>query len=263
MGGDGMSPSYFDAVKVTHIENWAPELLARSIKTTVLRLSKGEAEALCGLNLYSLEMGDKPPQGARKVLAGVRKRIDEALEAFPGGAFVRLGSRSPKDSWEGIRCGFRCIDGARALVLLRDSERVYDDLCLARANGYLPVIVLREWLDIEPWREFRTFVKSRKLVGVSQYFYRDFFLEVCQNQAGLEEAIKEESRRVIPLLPCDDMVVDYVVGAEAFGGRVLPGATMLEINPFGVFTDPCMFDWEGAFGEFELRFREEPVKPVA
>lgn len=253
---------YSEMVTPTQIENWSQELLGRSIKTMILRLTTEEARALRGLNSYALEMGDEPPQGAKATVDAIRQRIDEAAKEFPGGFFVRLGSRSPKDSWDGIRGGFLCRDGARAIHLLCDSERVCDDLGPAIALGISPAIVLREWMEIPEAGEFRTFVRDGRLVGISQYFYEGFYPEIARNEEAILKAIQEESERVIPLLPAKNMIVDYIVGAKrAATGEVLPGAVLLEINPFFGWTDPCLFDWqEDKFTEFEFRYNKEPVK---
>ena len=91
---------------------------------------------------------------------------------FPRGAFVRLGSRSPKDSWKGHREGFRVLPGTDPLRFILDaSERMHEDVMLALQHDYTPTIFVRQWVTIPRWSEFRCFMQGRKLVGISQYDY--------------------------------------------------------------------------------------------
>ncbi|HOF50315.1 MAG TPA: hypothetical protein PLH22_01330 [Candidatus Colwellbacteria bacterium] len=168
---------YWSLSLPTDIENWPPGLLERSIDTVFVRLTQEQATALIATNSYGLEMrGEKEPEAAAEVLDELRLILSNVIsDRFPDGAFVRLGSRSPKDSFDGIIHGFKCHNGQRVLELLNDSERVYDDLALAKHHSYLPVLALRKWIDIADWQEFRSFVKNRKLAGISQYYYYDFY----------------------------------------------------------------------------------------
>ncbi len=63
---------------------------------------------------------------------------------------------------------FRVTSGAEALRMCRDSARVRSDLEKARQARRGSVIVLRRFTLCLPDLEFRAFVHSRKLTGVSQ-----------------------------------------------------------------------------------------------
>jgi hypothetical protein len=256
-----MDDSYWDLVFPTEIENWPRGLLECSIETAIVGLNQEQTTALRTTNLYSLEMGmEKPPKNAAKVLNDLKAVLSGVISArFPNGAFVRLGSRSPKDSWDGIHKGFRCRHGQRVLKLLTDSERIHDDLLLAKHHNHLPVLVLRKWIDIEDWQEFRVFIKDRRLVGISQYGYDDFYPQIPARLPEIEATIREEYETVINLLPANNMIADFVLFEK--DGRLK--ATLLEINPFFIYTDPCLFDWDkDTFDTFNFRYvTESPKRP--
>ncbi len=108
--------------------------------------------------------------------------LDAAVQQVGGRAFVRTSLRSPKDSThaiseqkrhvrdllagqesddnrkmvallEGALRGMCVANGAEAYRLLATSGRVKEDLERFRAE--CPSVVVREWLDIDPAREWR------------------------------------------------------------------------------------------------------------
>ena len=246
---------YWNQVLPTHIENWPYELLHRSIPTRRMKLTPAQANALRTLNLYNRESGLEPiPANAERVLEEMKLTLSALM--FHD-SFVRLGSRSPKDSWEAAKIGFRSNTPSHAIRLLLDSERVYDDLRLAKRHDYLPSIVVREWQDIKEWQEFRTFIWDRKLVGISQYFYHDFYPEIQSRSQEIEDAIRKEAAIIAPLLPVDNVIADFFLG-EIRGELV---ARLLEINPYFRHTDPCLFDWDEPphTNPFAFRYIERPV----
>lgn len=252
-----MPNEYFNAVKPTYIENWPAGLVNHSIATVHFPLSADQARALIAHSCLALEAGRIPTEEENRILKELETVVDHHIRQFPRGAFIRLGSRSPKDSWLGHREGFRCASGAHAVNLLCDSERIYDDLHLALANNYTPHLAVREWLEIHPWQEFRCFYCGRKLVGISQYNYlkQEVFPEIAELAGSIEWAIKQKSEIVAPLLPADDVVVDYIYRVKQHGNENVNEVVLLECNPFMIYTDPCLFDWSrDSFQKFEFRY---------
>jgi hypothetical protein len=218
-----------------------------------MKLTPDQATALMTLNLYNRESGLEPISANAK---GVLEELKQTLGSLMfRDSFIRLGSRSPKDSWEAAKIGFRSSGPSHAITLLFDSERVYDDLHLAKSHDYLPSIVVREWQSIKEWQEFRTFIWDRKLAGISQYFYHDHYPEIQQHSQEIEEAIRREAAIIAPLLPVDNVVADFFI--DRVQGRLV--ARLLEINPYFRHTDPCLFDWDEPphTNQFEFRFIEK------
>lgn len=274
---------YFEFVKPTFLENWPTGLRSLSIAQAGRKLSVKEAQALgenivelgptfytrtpeeeaaeeaarnwCYKKMCGQGAGPRPKMPDFKDydvadISAIRADVDELVSHFPNGAFVRLGSRSPKDSWTGMRNGFRTMPEDNSLDLLLDcSERVCDDLHMAIAHNYEPWIFARQWLEIEKWQEFRCFMKGRKLVGISQYLYLDGeFREVLDNRDQIEWAIKEFFTAFEEQSHLDDVVFDVIVNTRKVAKNAFTWSVkLLEINPFFEMTDPCLFDWQSGF----------------
>lgn len=245
---------YFEAVRPTYLENWPDGLRELSIPQVDIPLTLNEAAAL-GSNLMEyFETFDGP---AAQDLSSIRLRLDEAIARFPGGAFVRLGSRSPKDSWLGHREGLRVTTAEKALRLLCDaSERISDDLHLALACEYAPHLFVRQWIEIPCWAEFRCFSRDGELVGISQY---DYHLgrreEIVSNGADIEKAIHRFFRESFsPRTHLSTVVFDVFLEAT------LSSVTLLEINPFDEYTDPCLFEQRTFEGQF--LYCKEPASSI-
>jgi len=256
---------YFETVKQTYVENWPAGLMNHSISTVHFPLSEDEVNALINMNYMTVEDGRTPTEDDLRIAAKLAERIDGYIAQFPRGAFVRLGSRSPKDSYEAHKKSFRYHSGREAITALCDSERIHDDLHLAKANNYTPHIVVREWIVIKPWQEFRCFYKNRRLVGISQYNYlkREVFPEVVEMAGSIEWAIRIKSGMVANLLPADDVVVDYIYKQRKYGNEIINEAIMLEVNPFIIYTDPCLFNWsKDKFDQLEFRYYGQFPKEI-
>lgn len=243
----------FNEVKLTHIENLAKELL--EIPTVMSQLSSEEFAVM--MEVFDEMMKDQPiSEDTRRKVDELSKKVDDLIkENFSDGCFIKLGSRSPKDSWLIHKSGMCCKDGKYAMSLMLDSERIMDDLYMAKANNYLPYIILRKWIDIDPWREFRCFVKDGELVGISQYFYKSYCPEIIENRSDIERVIKDKVLAIKNLLPADTVIVDFIYNDDKT-------ATVIEFNPYDMYTDPCLFDWrQDKFTNFEFKYlTEEPPK---
>lgn len=222
---------YFDIAKPTYIENWNRELCSLSIAQSNIELSfKDIVEPLLDL------IWDNKKTPVVKIL---EDRLHEEVIKFPKGAFIRLGSRSPKDI--DIKPVF---NGKEAVELLLSSVRVFDDLVLAVQNRYNPHIFIREWIDIEEHFEFRCFMKDRKSVGISQYQYNKTYLEIINNAPSIEWVIQQFFPKFQKASELDDVVFDvFLKYKKRFDGKTAWEVKLLEINPFFEMTDPCLFDW--------------------
>ena len=212
----------------TRIECW-PEALSRlSIPQVQISLTEIEAEMMAA----AFEDGAPPP-------ASLSERIEAATAGFQNGFFIRLGSRSPKDSYLGEKDGFCCQDGALATALLCDSERIWEDVRRDLRVGQPIFVFAREWQDIPAWAEFRCVITDGQLAAISQYDYRTaaVYSEIADRPDVVEAAIAAfVERRVIPACHLTDVVVDI-----AFDGGDLDRPFLLEINPHGDKTDPTLF----------------------
>ena len=178
---------YFEFVKPTFIENWNKELYNMSIAQVGLKLSFYEMKVLHtylngefseGAVNYYPELKDS----VKEIKNDLISRIDKYKSRFPYGFFVRLGSRSPKDGFDFYKTSGHCFNGKQALNTLGDSsERIYIDILEALQCNYNSYIWLRDWLNFEPWQEFRCFMYNKQLIGITQYnlLNHEIFAIVC------------------------------------------------------------------------------------
>jgi len=247
---------YFEFVKPTYIENWPKALADLSIEQIDIPLTIDEARAL-GSNIaeYGEAFGLVGP------IKSIEYRVNEAVKTFPDGAFIRLGSRSPKDSWR-REPTMRVLpvdqvtrDNSPLRFMLDCSERMSDDLRLAIQNDYAPHIFVRKWINLEKWQEFRCFVRDGELVGISQYYYDQVFPVISHEADSIEWAIKAWcDSYFVNASHLRDVVFDVVVSMR--GSRTIwPwNIFLLEINPFFNMTDPCLFSWDKP-NDFDGSFR--------
>lgn len=243
--------SYLEQVSPTYLENWPQEIKSLSVAQIDIPLSLEEANTLGASITDWFEAFSTPTTS----IDDIRKRVSDAVERFPRGAFVRLGSRSPKDSWLAMREGSMKVQrGEDPLRFILDaSERVYEDLSLAIQENYPPHIFVREWKDIPAWSEFRCFMANRNLVGISQYQYRDYFQEVVNDKGAIEWCIREFFRGFRRQCHIPDVVFDVFVIRKEHGNDCAWEVKLLELNPSFEMTDPCLFDWSKEFdGSFRI-----------
>lgn len=281
------SPSrYFLACRPTYIENWPAALSSLSIPQAGLKLSRDQTERL-GKNLgeygAAFYPDEKFPEEGPPQIADIVTDLETIVQKNLGGTdrlFVRLGSRSPKDAW--CEIGPMVANADQAIERLCGiSERVFEDLSMALHEGYDPYIWLRQWIDIEPWAEFRCFQRGRKLVGISEYDYLgDPSREVIEQHGAMEWAIRRFwEQQFLPACHLDDVIFDvFLTRKPGMSTRDIRPDTgrpsyqsfvwevrLLEINPFFYMTDPCLFNWhdEDDFdGSIKYRLEGED-NPVA
>ena len=254
--------SYWDMVKPTYLENWPPAMHSLSMASIDVPLTVEEARRL-GTNI--IEFGETFLESGeiQYDVPDIHQRVADAVAKLPNGAFVRLGSRSPKDSWEGSKHGFKTSVGDDPLRFVLDcSERMCEDLSLAIQNNYAPHIWVRQWMTIPRWAEFRCFMRDRQLVGISQYNYLkgESFPEIVSDPDMIQWVIRDnffpDFRRASHLA---DVVFDVWVKPSPMRDNTRVWETKLvEINPWIELTDPCLFAWNDGFnGEFRYG-KEKP-----
>lgn len=256
--------SYWDVAVPTFMENWPSELHSLSIPSAGRRLMMSEMRTL---GSYIIELGEgfeKVPENREEIRDRLIASLDTRLKEFPQGVFVRLGSRSPKDAFYypmnktqppngqivTAQQVFDCLTGG--------SERIYEDLQQQIAMGYPSSIWLRQGLELPEWSEFRCFMKDRKLIGISQYYYRTPYKEIAEDAGGIKWAIECFFNSLFQSRCHLDSVVFDVFVKRRGSQSCLYEVKLLEINPFFQLTDPCLFDWNKP-DDFkgQLRYREE------
>lgn len=256
-----LSDDHWQAVSPTYIESWPEGLRRLSMESYGLRLTARDARVLSsymGEFSEGFDVSGIKPEAREIARDTIVNLLDTSIQRVGGKAFVRLGSRSPKDCWlpreEGdIRKGL-VRNGEQAFRrLTANSERLYEDLQTALAMGYEPWIWVRKWVEIAPWQEFRCFMRDREMVAISQYdYYQGKMDELAENIGPIEAAIKEFFQRsFLPAIHLDSVVFD-VIAAPGEGGFTV---SLVEINPYSMLTDPCLFSWSEIENLQELRVK--------
>jgi hypothetical protein len=210
----------------TWIEHWPAPLAALSFPQQGVALEAAEVRALLA--------GTPDPALAALVL-----RLNQAFATLGAPAFVRLGSRSAKDTPLALATGSRAESGAQALALLSaGSRRVSTDLRHARACGLTPYVWLRAWRAIPWWSEFRCFLRGGRVLGISQYHARNLLPpQLAPQLPRIEDRVRTLLAQVAYAWGAAPVVADVTATAAA-------PATLIELNPWGAATHAGLFAWE-------------------
>lgn len=265
----------FEYANSTNIENWYDALEQYTIPTCFIPLSMDAVNAIVDAIQARKSNVDLEPK-VQEIMDNLTGKIDIEVKKF-GSAFVRLSMRSPKDSpvaaekgkarygraiedasdeWErnlllvkSQKFGLKVSSGQEAMALLLTSTRILDDLKDCQKFAFQPSIIIREWVEIPEHAEYRGFVDDRRLVGLSQYFYYCYFPGTIEEKASILDRILEFFNEIKDVLPVASCILDFALVDDT--------AIILELNPFFVGTDACLFSWkEDTFEQFEFRLNE-------
>jgi hypothetical protein len=272
------------------MDSWYEVLKDYTYDSSFILITVQEAEMLVkasdffnkGLSLS--ECREKLQEEDQVRFTDLQSRIHEAIKTLTpegGGVFVKMSSRSPKDSTfrkdakfqilhsllekkkavEGdhlsknsiIDCvfqshisSFQLFNADEVLQTLLSSDRVIGDeipLALEHKNRvWKEHIVLRKWQDIPIAYEFRGFVFNDKLSGLCQYYDEILYKEVVDNYEKIESLILNFFKKVKNLVPLTPK--EYVIDfvVDVQNEQVI----IVELNPFGepdgMGTGCVMFD---------------------
>jgi hypothetical protein len=206
--------------------------------------------------------------------------LDASVSSFQGGCFVRLSTRSPKDSLALRRRQEKldmhalavtatktarppdmavhpalCRTAQDAIELLVTSQRVHDDLVSALAaraassgspdDVYSMKLILREWVTCAEGAEFRVFVCNRRVRAISQYATHMAFpyLQDATARTAIMRTITSFVNDVcMPRLPdaYANAVVDVLISPSAASSTP---PLVIELNPFLIKTGAALFHW--------------------
>lgn len=235
---------YFKNVHPTYMEEWYDELEDITMPSKYFQIFDDEREAI-----ISLLDGNADS----KALDKTEKKLNWAFKEIKGGRFfVRLGSRSPKDNQIEIK------EPKDVFTAFGDSSRILEDLTLASMVDYTPYIFVRKWVNIPQDKEFRCFVKSGELKGISQYYYRTkyYYLDKPEQRKLIEFQAIKLLTKIKEKFKLKNFIFDICYRPT----QDLP--LLIEINPFSSWTDPCLFDWAlDKFEDFDFKWLEDISKP--
>lgn len=150
--------------------------------------------------------------------------------------FVKAITRSPKDYLQDEPNGMMLSNSDDTYIALFSSMRTAEDLCMLSSLDKCEIVV-RPFIGIPKWQEFRVFVFGKQIVGISQYFYNETFgiFEWENLMQKIEKSIRDfVSEEIMPFVQRNHFVVDVCSNG-------LGDIHMIELNPFGL-SDPCLFE---------------------
>ncbi|PON71670.1 Cell division cycle protein [Parasponia andersonii] len=203
--------------------------------------------------------GDEAEQPSSSPLSfpDLELAIKESIKTLGGAIFPKLNWSAPKDSsWISTTGTLRCTSFSEIALLFRSSDSLVHDLCHAYdscsdKNSTRPhsfFLALRKWYpSFRPDMEFRCFVKSQNLIGISQREVTTFYPALVEKKDDLRALIHDFFvDKIRPRFESENFTFDvYVTGDE----RV----KLVDFNPWAEFTLPLLFTWE----ELEQGFEEE------
>jgi len=211
-------------------------------------------------------------------------------------AFIRLSTRSPKDSaltssvtkrlladliktsvydkdseeaqTEDIIFFTRALGHALqirtaddAMSLFFRSQRTFGDLMnaeLFQGDDFEMNVILRRWVDIYPEWEFRAFVYENQITSCTQYNPHCFVPDMAKTKEKVQALILEKWNEAKKDIPRSSYTIDFVLDPS------LQQAWVVEVNHLPPVAGTGMFDWDVKsdkdiieHGPFELRVRTE------
>ncbi|KAI8647837.1 D123-domain-containing protein [Parasitella parasitica] len=178
----------------------------------------------------------------------VEREIREAIYEYGGAVFPKLNWTSPRDAaWISATQSLKCTSPFDVFLLLKSSDFINHDLnhayeqCVDAQDKQDEKVqfnlVLRKWYDLQPSMEFRCFVKSREIIGISQ---RDmnFYPFLLESQQDIEQSIYEFFEDVIhKVFEGANYVFDVYI--QRSNSKVY----LVDFNPFSPTTDALLYNW--------------------
>jgi hypothetical protein len=241
---------HFPLLRATCTESWLDDLAEVTLPTWVHPLTPNERDLLVDAH-WRLQAGRRPcdPEAFDGIVLALEELILAAQRTSAvGAAFVRLGYRAPLDSPIGLDGDLQVDGGPEALLVLRDSERVFDDLCLSQECNHSPSIIVRPWVEILAEGELRGFIRNRELMGLCQRIADSPMPGFIGQASLLEAAVKRRCAELADVWPLDDLIVDFACLQDE-------EATVLDLHPWLPWTDGKLFSWEeDSFEHYSFRY---------
>ena len=230
----------------TFLENWPVEMNELAPERVAIDIPP---DVLDWMILHIGHLSFQPPRGAPPLDEGFRASIEEAVSVFNAPCFVRTGVCSFKRPGEPLEP----LQDADAIISLISTKNHNVETVLrdCREIGYSLALHISAWRDIPAWSEFRLFIRDLKIIGASQYHHQIKFPEIETHYTEIASGLSSFVKRLLPRLHLNDVVVDVSVLPDEQGGFE---ATLIEVNPLIVRTDPCLFTWNRG-GDFDGSLR--------
>lgn len=197
--------------------NWFPVLGAHTFITMFMKLAPDEIAALAA--------GEESGEAAEKAIA----RLKPIMQSIPGHCFVSTDVCAPVDT-ERYELKRGAVYSARsAWQWLARSKKVQQ----AARDGFVTTVCIRPFRRMSPPREFRLFIKDRKLAAASQYHLIRHFRRLEGVKDQYWKLLDDSVNSISGNLQLKDVVMDVYVTRSR---KVM----IIDLNEFGLPTDPLL-----------------------
>jgi len=220
--------------------------------------------------------------------------IDYHIQSMKDGAFVKLSSRSPKDSLSKssqLKTTLTCllkenpgieehavpVHLTRAMVAsmkvtssqhvlwsFLNSDRIAQDLRQCQLSNAFPIsIAVRQFVSFKPEFEFRAFILDGNMTSCTQYHSLCFVPEIVKHKTKISILIYEFWSTIKENIKCKDYSIDFLVLP------VEEKVIVIELNYPPPIASTCLFNWADPAdreavqsGPFQIRVLEQPIQNV-
>jgi len=232
----------FKHIRYTFLEFWPQELTALAAPHFQISLTLKEAQTLISTPcLWRTHLVVSDPVA----LHSLADKLEFYLNKFHEGCFIRLGSRSPKDS-PLFKSYNGCIRNAiTAIKILQTSLRVHADIQRCLLFEYPPSLFFRKWITIEPWQEIRCFMLNRQLVGITQLDCINYGRhgQLVRQADNIEKTIREFFKLFSSCCHLETVVFDVILMFDINASDQF-NVLLNDLNPWGNKTNPGLFRWD-------------------
>lgn len=213
---------YYDVVVSLAFQNWHPELQMRTWEFSPFFYV--DAESFKELfDPFVWKERELKLEGFAEFLASL---------PFPPPYFVKVGARSPKDSLD--LTSFEGFSSQREILeCFQGSERVIEEAIDAGAAEDRVPITVRPFLSVDRKYEFRIFVEKGEILGISQYYFNEYFGYTSEELKLFEQKMRAFILEIHPFVGRASYVADLYI-------KDPDNIVLIELNPFGL-SDPCLY----------------------
>ena len=202
------------------ISTWYTSFGNSTFPSSFIRLNDAEKQALL----------DK--ETASKISRSVIEKLDYVIDHLPGSCFLHADSCAPTDSAKFKAADFSVKKGQAAWEILIESPKVE----AAFKSSETERLGLHSHRRIDKYREFRAFIKDRKLVTMSQRYINKHVSKLNGRESEIWKLAQSLFKNCTAFLPCDDIVVDLYLTSTK---RLM----ILDMNEWGKCDPLLLKDW--------------------
>ncbi len=221
------------------ISDWYTSLGNYTFPTVFVRLTDDEIKAI------------QDKTRSSKVVTKFVSKLDHAIGMLPGSTFMHADCCAPTDSDTFRKRSGAVTSGAIAWQILLESAKLQGAFESEKTErvGFHP------YRRMDRYREFRVFVRDRKIAAMSQLYLDRYVPKLGKRQQHLWCSAKDFVSVICDFLPANDTVIDIY-----FTSR--DDIIIIDMNEWGAPTDPLLLrswdqQWDDSIG---LKLVTKPVK---